>query len=571
MEGLTNGFRIYSPDGAVWNNFSADTLNCGWEDMFDLLFIITHYSADGYDSDIAGFTGLKHYSTGLPGYFNDVGFKITIGPFDSYSDGKTICLDSTFFGGGGYWQWAYSEGQFSYIPDWGGPYWFTIIGSITYTGHLYYQDPVPPGTTQKPMRGVRIEMWDEDIWPVSDDYLGECITDEYGYFSFESIDNTDYWGSDGQDVYFRIYAENDATYITDDYNGDIHKFQTPTVDDVAGGEYDTTIVADTGSNGYFFIADAGLSASETWYNLTYQYPDVVQIVSNDDGTGSYYNVEDKYIRIEHIRYDPLYRPDTYDKSVIYHEYAHWLEDTLHFFDNSWGGPHEWNEIIGASMAAMEGFATFFANMMTGNSQWRNYDNDFINISWYNTENGEKGVNSYVNYSANNYGAECEGSVASILWDIYDAADDDYSTYLWPPLPPPNLYNPDGIGDALSDGSNNILDVLVNRTVNSHKPDRIYDFWLGWFKTPSHSYTTEMQDIWYEHGIDQYYICGDANGDGYVNAGDAVFLINHIFKGGPLPDPLMAGDANCDGIVNIGDAVYLNNHVFKGGPAPCACE
>ncbi len=37
---------------------------------------------------------------------------------------------------------------------------------------------------------------------------------------------------------------------------------------------------------------------------------------------------------------------------------------------------------------------------------------------------------------------------------------------------------------------------------------------------------------------QEYVCGDANGDGSLNIGDAVFLINFIFKGGPGPD------ANC---------------------------
>jgi hypothetical protein len=60
-----------------------------------------------------------------------------------------------------------------------------------------------------------------------------------------------------------------------------------------------------------------------------------------------------------------------------------------------------------------------------------------------------------------------------------------------------------------------------------------------------------------------YVCGDANGDGQINVGDAVY-----FKGGPAPDPLEAGDANCDGTVNVGDAVYLIAYVFKGGPEPC---
>jgi hypothetical protein len=65
-----------------------------------------------------------------------------------------------------------------------------------------------------------------------------------------------------------------------------------------------------------------------------------------------------------------------------------------------------------------------------------------------------------------------------------------------------------------------------------------------------------------------YVCGDANGDETVNVADAVYLINYVFKGGPVPDPLESGDANCDGGINVGDAVYLIAYVFKGGPEPC---
>jgi N-acetylneuraminic acid mutarotase len=70
-----------------------------------------------------------------------------------------------------------------------------------------------------------------------------------------------------------------------------------------------------------------------------------------------------------------------------------------------------------------------------------------------------------------------------------------------------------------------------------------------------------------HGDACDYVCGDANGDRTVNVGDAVCLINFVFKGGAAPVPLCAGNANGDGDVNVGDAVYLINHVFKGGPAP----
>jgi hypothetical protein len=64
-----------------------------------------------------------------------------------------------------------------------------------------------------------------------------------------------------------------------------------------------------------------------------------------------------------------------------------------------------------------------------------------------------------------------------------------------------------------------------------------------------------------------YVFGDANGDGSVNVGDAVFVITYVFNGGPAPEPLEAGDANCDGQCNVGDAVYLIAYVFNGGPEP----
>ncbi len=64
-----------------------------------------------------------------------------------------------------------------------------------------------------------------------------------------------------------------------------------------------------------------------------------------------------------------------------------------------------------------------------------------------------------------------------------------------------------------------------------------------------------------------YSTGDANGDGTINVGDPVYLINHIFKSGPAPVPLEAGDANCDTAVNVGDAVFLINFIFNGGPPP----
>jgi hypothetical protein len=68
--------------------------------------------------------------------------------------------------------------------------------------------------------------------------------------------------------------------------------------------------------------------------------------------------------------------------------------------------------------------------------------------------------------------------------------------------------------------------------------------------------------------DREYIRGDANDDGNINVGDAVFIINYIFRGGPPPNHPEAAEANCDGNINVGDAVYIISYIFRGGPPPC---
>ncbi len=66
----------------------------------------------------------------------------------------------------------------------------------------------------------------------------------------------------------------------------------------------------------------------------------------------------------------------------------------------------------------------------------------------------------------------------------------------------------------------------------------------------------------------YYLRGDANSDAVIDIGDAVFLIEFIFKSGAPPAFEKLGDPNCDDAIDIGDAVHLINYIFKGGPDPC---
>jgi len=65
-------------------------------------------------------------------------------------------------------------------------------------------------------------------------------------------------------------------------------------------------------------------------------------------------------------------------------------------------------------------------------------------------------------------------------------------------------------------------------------------------------------------------CGDADGSGQTNVGDAVYLIDYIFRGGPAPHTYCMADANADGTVNVGDVIFIIKYVFSGGPPPVGC-
>jgi hypothetical protein len=65
------------------------------------------------------------------------------------------------------------------------------------------------------------------------------------------------------------------------------------------------------------------------------------------------------------------------------------------------------------------------------------------------------------------------------------------------------------------------------------------------------------------------LTGDVNGDNLITSADIIWLVNHIFKGGPAPRPCpAAGDVNCDGVLTSADIIVLVNFVFKSGPRPC---
>ncbi|MEA3297197.1 MAG: T9SS type A sorting domain-containing protein [candidate division Zixibacteria bacterium] len=124
-DGFTNGFKVYSPDGATWTTTVGDSTGVLNSTNWDLVHVINYFGVTGSNTDTVGFGGVSFGSTGMPAGFNDIPYTITIGPINDADAGKTICLDSTFFPPGGLWKWSMTVSPLL-EPYWDGPHCFEI-------------------------------------------------------------------------------------------------------------------------------------------------------------------------------------------------------------------------------------------------------------------------------------------------------------------------------------------------------------------------------------------------------------------------------------------------------------
>jgi hypothetical protein len=188
------------------------------------------------------------------------------------------------------------------------------------------------------------------------------------------------------------------------------------------------------------------------------------------------------------------------------------------------------------------------------------------IEYLNSNNIE--VNNWLEVHLPGEGQDDEGATAIILYDMYDDM------------------TPWGIDDAdlLIEPFEGIYQTLqridINFSIIEFADNYMYWILLAGSDPDWESRRDLLCDMLIENKIDTSrifqcewlgYVCGDANGDGLTDVGDAVFLLCYIFEncGNPQPpQPMEAGDANCDGLVNIGDVVRILDYVFRSGPEPC---
>jgi len=105
--------------------------------------------------------------------------------------------------------------------------------------------------------------------------------------------------------------------------------------------------------------------------------------------------------------------DEYDQHVIVHEFGHYFEDQLARSD-SIGGPHGQGDILDSTVAFSEGFGNALSAIALGDPIYRDSLGPSQNSGFnFNMENNTHADSGWFN----------EFSVHSIIYDIFDSADD----------------------------------------------------------------------------------------------------------------------------------------------------
>ena len=140
---VSNGFRVSSYDGAVWDSLRASGLGTvswlydssqyppiidtiaqySWfQAYFDISFGIlpnptpVHRSLPYANNTIVGLVGFGLSPNALPVTYDDSAWAITLYFHDKSQAGKHLCIDTSFFSFGGAWKWSGVDNFQEYKP-----------------------------------------------------------------------------------------------------------------------------------------------------------------------------------------------------------------------------------------------------------------------------------------------------------------------------------------------------------------------------------------------------------------------------------------------------------------------
>lgn len=313
----------------------------------------------------------------------------------------------------------------------------SVYGYFTYDG--------------KPIKNALVEVKDSD--PGLDDHLEWGYTDENGYYYISGISNDDGWLSGGNDVFVKCYAYNDAVNVLGNpewmpdsvMHGCTYSFRTSVKSDRKDGSSTNmgTKPAPSDIEGAFSIFDVVTEGHNFVRSIVGSDPPRVNAFWHDyftpgssyympSGAVDYYTLDQWWSLLVpfalsglgivptplpvvteymseravmksligiHIEDDNAFLPET-----ILHEYGHFVMDTYsEFYPPYTDMHHSYLDHKYPQHAWGEGWAEFFS---CAARKWAGYS--YLWVGNYNIEE---------NYE----GADVEGAVAGLLWDLYDSS------------------------------------------------------------------------------------------------------------------------------------------------------
>lgn len=123
---LNNGYTICSAE-LTWTDVTVE-FNPAYplDDWFDFVKVANVW-ADGMNCDTVGTGFLSLFGSGLPPFFDDILYTITVGPMNTGgASGATLTLDSTWYPPSNPWMWDVVGENVA----WGGPYSFGYVPDI---------------------------------------------------------------------------------------------------------------------------------------------------------------------------------------------------------------------------------------------------------------------------------------------------------------------------------------------------------------------------------------------------------------------------------------------------------
>lgn len=337
---------------------------------------------------------------------------------------------------------------------------FRIYGELNFTNEAGGWSPA---------RFMLVEIWDTDI-SGEDDQLASGWTDANGYFDITAPNNE----PGGEDPYVRLIAQGEFDWVTKPLFGDAYWWRFP-----MSGTFQNNVPGgwafNTGGLRVVTSAEA-LQAGDAVYQeaqwlrgrVSWSRPAVTIYYPFGDwprSSGNSILLPDKSVK-------------GWNHVTVHHEEAHCVMYNLygHFPSGDGPDPHYvFNESSGG-FAMCEGFAEFMQCAIDNNTNnladyWNGHGGDIETNDWFNcTDTGDMD------------GGVVEGSVASILWDIFDPTNPGDRDFMF--------YDFDD----------------MFRVLRYDQPDNIDQFWDDWVSRYPDMETNvgPLSSIYWHYGVDKDY-------------------------------------------------------------------